>query len=254
MICFKSILAPSDVFLYMLRHLLLIFICCIITCTSFAQNTQGGIVFENKTRNVLQGIIIENPNNGKHALSDKAGKFSIEAKTGDKLLLTGSFYRPDTILLTDLRPKEFFLTPKQTMLNEVQVTNTELKTRKGEYTDPAFHGQTVVYHRDKNGNYDGGITIRLHWWDKDDKKRKKHEEFIKNQEIQDEIVEVFSADNIAHYLPLKEPDLDNFILLYIPSVKTYTGKEFNLASYLNVSYKKYQELSPEQRTAGRLNK
>src|ERR1700754_4212426 len=197
----------------MLRHLLLIFMCCFITGAAFAQNTQKGVVFENKTRVALPDIIIENPDNGKHALTDKFGKFVIEAKPGDKLLFTGSFYRPNTILLINLKPKEVFLIPKQTMLNEVQVTNTELKTRKGEYTDPAFHGQTVVYHRDKNGNYDGGIIIRLHWWDKDDKKRKKHEEFIRNEEIQDEIAEVFSADNIARYVPLKEPDLDNFILL-----------------------------------------
>ena len=237
----------------MLRYLLLIFICCFISGVGFAQNTQSGIVFENKTRVVLQSIIIENPNNGKHALTDKAGKFIIEAKAGDKLLFTGSFYRPDTLFLADLRLKEVFLTPKQTMLNEVQVSNTELKTRKGEYMDPAFHGQTVVYHRDKNGNYDGGITVRLHWWDKDDKKRKKHEEFVKNEEIQDEIADVFSADNIARYVPLKEPDLDNFILLYIPSVKTYTSKDFNLANYLNISYKKYQELPLDQRTAGQLN-
>jgi hypothetical protein len=238
----------------MLRHLLLIFICCFITGVGFAQNTQSGIVFENKTRVALPGIIVENPTNGKHALTDKSGKFIIEAKAGDKLLFTGSFYRPDTLLLTDLRTKEVFLTPKQTMLSEVQVTNAELKTRKGEFTDPAFHGQTVVYHRDQNGNYDGGITIRLHWWDKDDKKRKKHEEFIRDEKIQDEIAEVFSADNIVRYLPLKEPDLDNFILLYIPSVKIYTSKGFNLASYLNASYKKYLDLPPDQRMAGQLNK
>jgi hypothetical protein len=238
----------------MLRHLLLIFICCCVTVAAFAQNIQNGIVFENKTRVALPGVMIENPNNGKHTLTDKTGKFIITAKVGDKLLFTGSFYRPDTLLITDLRPKEVFLAPKQTTLNEVKVTNVELKTRKGEYTDPAFHGQAVVYHRDKNGNYDGGITVRLHWWDKDNKKRKKQEEFIRNEEVQDEIAEVFSADNIARYVPLKEPGLDNFILLYIPSVKTYTNKDFNLVSYLNVSYKKYLELSPDQQTAGQLNK
>ncbi|MEN0052291.1 MAG: hypothetical protein AAGC65_01415 [Mucilaginibacter sp.] len=238
----------------MLRHLLLIVTICLISGAVFAQNTQSGTVFENKTRVVLPGVMVENANNGKHTLTDKSGKFIIQAKAGDKLFFTGSFYRPDTLLLTNLNPKEIFLTPKQTTLSEVQVTNIELKTRKGEFTDPAFHGQTVVYHRDQNGNYDGGITVRLHWWDKDNKKKKKQEEFIKDQQIQDEIAKVFSADNIARYVPLKEPDLDNFILLYIPSVKTYINRNFNLASYLNVSYKKYQELPPDLRTAGQLNK
>jgi hypothetical protein len=75
----------------MLRHLLLIFICCFISGVGFAQNTQSGIVFENKTRVVLQGIIIENPDNGKHALTDKAGNSLLKLKRATSFYLRGPF-------------------------------------------------------------------------------------------------------------------------------------------------------------------
>jgi len=70
----------------------------------------------------------------------------------------------------------------------------------------------------------------------------------------DQIAQVFSPENIAKYVPLKDTDLTNFILLYIPSVKTYTSSDFNLSAYLNASYKKFLELTPEQRNAAQLIK
>jgi hypothetical protein len=240
----------------MFRNLLMLFICCSITSVACAQTMQSGTVYENKTRIVLQGIRVENSKTSKYVITDKAGKFSIQAKVGDLLLFTGFFYHADTVLLTNLREREVFLTPKQHMLNEVNVTNLDVKTRQGAYQDPDFHGQTMVYQRDAKypEYYKGGIAIRLNYWKKDEKKREKLDEFYKKQDTQDEIAKVFSHDNIAKYLPLTGAELDNFILLYIPSVKTYTSTDFNLAAYLDKSYKTFMELPPDKRNAGKLIK
>jgi hypothetical protein len=142
------------------------------------------------------------------------------------------------------------------MLNEVNVTNLDVKTRPGAYLDPAFHNQAVVYQRDAKypDYYKGGIAIRLNYWKKDEKKREKLDEFYKKEDTQDEITKVFSHDNIAKYVPLTGAELDNFILLYIPSVKTYTSTDFNLAAYLDKSYKAFMELPPDKRDAGKLIK
>jgi hypothetical protein len=114
----------------------------------------------------------------------------------------------------------------------------------------------MVYQRDdKNHDYfKGGVALRLHYWTKDDKKRKKEGEFIQNQQVQDEITEVFSPENIAKYVPLTGDDMNNFILLYIPSVKSYTSTDFNLTTYLDTSYKKFLKLTTEERKAGQLIK
>ena len=240
----------------MLRYLLLVFMGCFITSVACAQGVQNGTVLENKTRIVLQGIQVENKTTTKVVVTDRAGRFSIPAKTGDLLVFTGAFYRPDTILLTNLLGREVFLTPKQTALGEVKVTGTEIKPPASGYKDPEFHGQTMVYQRDAKypDYFKGGVALRLHYWTKDDKKRKKEGEFIQNQQVQDEIAEVFSPENIAKYVPLTGDDMNNFILLYIPSVKTYTGTDFNLTTYLDTSYKKFLKLTPDERKAGQLIK
>lgn len=239
----------------MLRYLLLVFIGCIITSVACAQGIQNGTVLEYKTRVVLQGIQVENKTTAKVVVTDKAGRFSIPAKTGDLLVFTGAFYRPDTVLLTNLLGREVFLTPKQTTLGEVKVTGTEIKPPASGYKAPDFHGQTMVYQRDrKTGYYQGGVAFRLHYWTKDDKKRKREGEFIQNQQVQDEIADVFSPENIAKYVPLTGDDMNDFILLYIPSVKTYTSTDFNLTTYLDTSYKKFLKLTPEQRKAAQLIK
>ncbi|WPU96008.1 hypothetical protein SNE25_10805 [Mucilaginibacter sabulilitoris] len=237
----------------MFRYLLLIFISCFVTAVTYAQTTQNGTVYEIKTRVVLPNIMVENPRNGKQVLTDKAGKFSIDAKADDKLLFTGAFYRPDTVIVTDLREMEIFLTPKQTMLNEVKVTSMEVKKPASGYTAPDFHGQTMVYQRDeKTGYYKGGVALRLNYWKKDEKKREKEEQFVQNEGTRDQIAKVFTHENIAKYVPLTGEDLDNFIVLYIPSVATYTDPKFNLTKYLSESYKKYQELPADKRKGGQL--
>ena len=229
---------------------------CFITSVACAQGVQNGTVLEYKTRVVLQGIQVENKTTAKVVVTDKAGRFSIPAKTGDLLVFTGAFYRPDTILLTNLFGREVFLTPKQTTLGEVKVTGTEIKQPASGYKAPDFHGQTMVYQRDAKypEYYKGGVALRLHYWTKDDKKRQKEEDFIKNQQVQDEIKTVFNPENIAKYVTLTGDDMNDFILLYIPSVKTYTSTGFNLTTYLDTCYKEFLKLTPEQRKAGHLIK
>src|ERR1035437_4161611 len=148
----------------MLRYLL-IFFCCLAYFSSLqAQSVFNGRVFENKSRITLHGVIIQNLNNKLKAISDESGRFSIAAKVGDLLVLKQFAYQPDTLLLTDMHDREIFMEPQRTVLNQVTVTDTSGRTSAATKNmilpyDPEFHGQTVVYHRDPKGDYDGGIII-----------------------------------------------------------------------------------------------
>lgn len=242
------------------RQLLLILIACFISALAYGQGVQKGTVYELKSHTVVSGLRVENSTNGKVTATDKAGKFSIPAKPGDLLLFKSAFYLPDTVLVTDLRGRDVFVTAKQNELKEVKVTNVEIKKPASGYVDPEFHGQTMIYQRNApsaanpKGDPKGGVILRLHYWNKDEKDKKKQAEFLENEKTRDEIARVFTADNIAKYVPLTGPELDNFILLYIPSVKVYTAPEFNLTNYLSASYKSYLALPPDKRNAGQLIK
>jgi len=251
---------PFILYLPMLKSLL-IFTCCIFaTATGLrAQTIFSGRVLENKTHIKLHGVRIENLSTHLKTLSGEAGEFSIAAKTGDLIVFRNFSYQPDTLLLTDMHEREVLLTPQSTMLNQVNITDTSGRSSVADKNaklpyDPQFHGQTAVYHRDGNGNYVGGVDFRLHYFTKDDHDKRKAAQKEKDRETVDQIISVFTEANLSQYVPLKGDDMVDFILLYLPDVKVYQSKDFNLLSYLNACYKTWQTLTPGERKAGRLFK
>ncbi len=235
----------------MLKHLFLLLLSGTFSAFAFGQTLQTGVVFENKTRVVLQNIRVENMSSHKVIITGKTGAFSIEGKTGELLVFSGTFYKTDTLLLTDNKPLEVFLTPQHNMLNEVKVTGTEA-THTGSFQHPGFHNQTMVYQRDPNypEYYKGGVAFRLHYFKKDEKRKAKQAAFLKDQQQQDEIAKVFNADNIAKYLPLKGKDMDDFLIMYTPSPKVYFANSFNLVAYLDANYKTFLTIPADKRNTG----
>jgi hypothetical protein len=239
------------------KSLIIVCCCLLFACTLHAQTIFSGRVFEFKTRIALHGVIVTNLNNKLRGITGDDGRFSIAAKPGDMLVLKGFSYQPDSVLLTDMHDKEIFLTPQTTLLNQVTITDSSGKTSNAAKNmilpvDPDFHGQALVYHRDALENYDGGVTLRLHYFKGDEHKKKKAAQTAREIKISEEISRVFSADNISMYLPLKGEDMTNFLLLYTPEVDTYTNKKFNLLAYLSACYKEWGTLTPEQKKEGQV--
>src|ERR1700749_651436 len=194
---------------------------CFIPFFASAQTTFKGRVFEYKTRIALRDVQVQNLTTKQNAFTDEKGWFTINAKPGDRLVLKTFSYLTDTGLITNLREQEIFLVPHMNTLDEVKVTNDTLKLRGGGgFTDPDFHGQTMIYQRDpKTGYYKGGVIFRLWWWKKDEHKRAKLEEQLKEQREQDELNKIFVPAIVGKYVPLKGKDMDDFIALYTPDVK-----------------------------------
>ncbi|RYU90452.1 hypothetical protein EWM62_07280 [Mucilaginibacter terrigena] len=227
-------------------HRYLLIIALFIHSAAYTQGVFKGRVFENKTRISLAGIRVDNLNNKKTTVTNNNGDFNIAAKNGDLLVFKGFAYQPDTLLITDLHDKEIFLEPVTHELDQVNISVTETKSLNT-YFDPQFHGQPVVYARDKDMNYKGGIVLRLWYWKKDEKKRARLQALERKYAVMDKITAVFQPKVIAQYLPLTGIDLDNFINLYTPTPKIVSAKDFSLPNYLNTCFKKYQALPPDKR-------
>ena len=245
--------------LKVLRYQLLVFSLFLGLITANAQSVFNGRVLENKTRISLSGIKVQNLTNKLVAITGGDGRFSIGAKPGDLLLLKGYAYLSDTVLISDMYDKEIFLEPQKTLLNEVTITDTNGHTSNAAKNmilpyDPEFHGQTMVYHRDSKKQYDGGIVLRMHYFKGDEHKKKAAQKKAEERQLSLEISTIFTTDNISHYIPLKEAELDNFILLYTPAIAIYNTKDFNLAMYLNTCYKEWLKLPDSQRHAGNIFK
>jgi len=240
----------------MLRNLLIVCFCFLGILTASGQSVFSGRVLEYKTRIALPSVRIQNITNGLKTISLKDGQFGIAAKPGDLVVFIIFAYKPDTVLITDMHAREIFMTPKTNMLNQVTITDTSGRAVANpnaiQYYDPMFHGQPVVYQRDANFNAVGGIAIRLHYWSKDEKQKRKAAQSAKEREISERISAIFTPLNVSNYIPLKGTDMDDFLMLYTPDVKEYTDKKFALVPYLNACYQNWQTLTPEQRKAGEI--
>lgn len=228
-----------------MRFLLVVFFLVGFILPGRGQESLQGRVYEINTRIALPEISIRNQSNQTTVKTDSAGRFRILAKPGDLLLLTGFSYQPDTILVIDYRYREVFLTPKAHLLKEVKVNSAPVNL--GELRDPEFHGQKVVYQRDEDGNYKGGIAIRLSYWNKDSKKERRSQKRLKEAELKSEIYARFNPANVGKIVPLKGQALQDFIDLYRPLVEQYRSPEFDFVLYLNEKYRDYLALPEDQR-------
>lgn len=231
---------------------LLIFALLLSYSAALAQGTFKGRVFEDKTRVGLGNIWIENLNNKQNTLSDKKGNFSIPAKLGDLVLFKSFGYYNDTAVVTSLGNSEIFMLPQNIQLKQVDITTTDLAKKFKDY-DKEYHGQTMVYHRDRMGNLDGGAVFRVHYWKKGERDKAKLAKKLHDFDMMDRIHELFVPATVGQYVPLKGEELDNFISLYTPSVKVFDRKDFNMITYMSDSYKQYQALPPDKRKPATLN-
>lgn len=233
----------------MARFILILILSFLTLNIAYAQDKLTGRVFENKTKIPLGNIKIENLKTHNTAVTDSTGRFSVVAHTGDYLTFSGFAYQADTVYLTSLKYEDVFLQPAQTMLQEVKVVNTDIKTGslKAPVLPGVFNSNSVRYQTDGNGNYIGGVKFML--WEQGNEKRKKRDHNIAvNEEKELAVYNVFRPQNIKNYVPIKnDTEMDNFIILYTPDVDTYYDSGFNLTAYLNDCYQKFLKFPVEQR-------
>ena len=235
---------------YTLKLLLLITLFGLAGKCGYAQAKFGGRIFENHTRIPLGGIVIENLKSHEKTVSDANGIFVIGAKVSDLLLFSAAAYQNDTLYIANLNYLYVFLNLRSRSLNEVDVTQSEIKT--GKLTLPVTTGplgsKTVLYQTDAAEQYNvGGVKFMLN-----DSKGYQNEK-LKKQQIgideaeKDTIAKIFSAENIQQYVSIKGQELQNFIILYTPDLKTYNSSGFNLILYLSSSYKEFCKIPVEKR-------
>jgi hypothetical protein len=114
-----------------MRHLFLLILLTGLSTAVFAQDELTGRVFENKTKNFLQGVRVQDRKANAMTITGPDGSFTIKAKVGDLVIFTNNNYKSDTLLVTNLKYVQIFLELNQTMLQEVNITNQQIKGNAG---------------------------------------------------------------------------------------------------------------------------
>jgi len=237
-----------------MQRLLLIILCCFVFVRlSYAQTELTGRVYENKTNVFLQGVKVEDLKSHAVTMTRVDGSFVIKAAVGDVVIFSNSSYLPDTVYVANLNYLQVFLDLKRNMLQEVKVTNQQIKGNAGFSAQPdvgPLGSHAITYQRDDTGGFKGGVNFNIP--DGQYTKRKHENAVTENEKQKEQIAKIFSAANLKKYLPISGQEMDNFIIMYMPDVKTYYSAEFNLVAYLNASYEEFNKIPVEQRQSKEL--
>jgi hypothetical protein len=78
-------------------------------------------------------------------------------------------------------------------------------------------------------------------------KRRKAVQLGKDEELKQQIAKDFSPENLKNYVPLKDQEMTNFIIMYTPTIATYTSPDFNLTVYIDSCYTEFLKIPPDRR-------
>jgi hypothetical protein len=210
---------------------------------AYAQIALTGKVYDIEKHTPLPSIKVQNTRTKDNTMTNAAGIFSLQAKSGDVLVLSGFSFETDTILVTNARYIEVTMKLGTKPLDEVKIQNTT--TKLGNLKDPSLTGKSLTTQKNEFGDEMGGVALRFGYGKSS---KEKHEELLAyNTAATQQIDKVFGTDNLTKYVPLKGEELKQFAGLYRPTIKQYKTPGFDLPSYLNDCYKKFEILTPDQR-------
>jgi hypothetical protein len=222
---------------------LLILILCLTGISVNAQSVLKGIVYENGTNNRVPDVFVRDNNNNKQmTLTDKDGNFSIKTEPGHIIIFDSPGYISDTLYLVDLTQIKIMLTTQTIALREVSINSTRA-TFDPHKEYPDVYTKSKVY-----------VMSPSTWFSQEGKDARRLKKYFQREQEERHIDAVFTRAYVGSIIPLKGPELENFMTLYRPTyafVMNNNGP--SMASYINDSYKKYQTLPPEKRTLQKLN-
>lgn len=206
-----------------------------------AQNLLNGTVLDQVSNEALSQIKVINISNKAETQSDSKGEFQISAKVNDLLVFRAIGYRIDTVLVIGLKPLRHYLLADVNNLQTVRVNR--IADYKEQYR--------LVLRNAKSVSMVQGKPLRIspsRLFGREGKQARYFKRMIKREQYELEIDRKFNAKTITAILPLKQPDLDAFIIRYRPSlsfVRRADADDFKF--YLIDAYNKFKRLLPEQK-------
>ncbi|EHQ26269.1 peptidase associated/transthyretin-like domain-containing protein [Mucilaginibacter paludis] len=212
--------------------------------TSLAANAQtilSGIVTESGKNTKLENVFIKDTGSKQVALTDKSGSFDIRTAVNHTLIFSSPGYISDTLYVIDMKPKRVELKLRGISLNTVDISsNAAPFNPEAEYPE--------IYEKSKFAL----SPSRIFGKESRDARRLKH--YFKTEQEQRQIDAVFTKALVSSIVPLKGVDLDNFMMMYRPTLAfAKNSSQQTLTVYINDSYRKFKALPPEKRSLPRLN-
>ncbi len=222
------------------RHFILIAI-LFITTTVSAQDVLKGTVYELHKDEKLPNVFVKDITNKQITITDDKGNFSIRTATGHTLVFNAPGFEPDTLYITDMRPKRIEMTSQTISLRQVNVTATK------EAFDPQKE-YPEVYTKSRVA-----VMSPSTWFSKEGKDARRLKRYFKREQEEREIDNAFTVDYVKSVVPLRGAELENFMSMYRPSYAFLKDNNaISMTAYINDAYKKYQALPANKKALPQL--
>lgn len=209
----------------------LLCICCTINLK--AQIT--GQVFDQSKRTAIGKVEVFNMTNNSLAYTNAKGNFSIKGKVNDILVFMMPGYQSDTVLLINLQPLRRYLEIETNTLAAVSVNR---KSLRDQYAQTFNKANAVLLTPGR-----GLLFYPSAYFSKEGKRARKLKRMIKQEEIDLQIDKRFNVKMITAILPLKQQELDAFMVRYRPSLKfVQRADDADFKFYLMDAYDKFKRL------------
>jgi len=213
-----------------------------------AQTQIKGQVLDQASRKALEKVEVQNITNPAATQTNAKGEFTIKAKIGDVMVYRLVGYDADTAMIIELKQVKRYLHPLTNTLNTVSISGQV--NSKEQYAD--------VYNKANPVLLTPGRGIRFYpssFFGKEGKNARRLKKLIEDDMVEKEIDKRFNAVTVTALLPLKQPDLDAFLVLYRPDVKFAINADADdFKFYLLEAYERFKALPPDQRVLPQLKK
>lgn len=220
---------------------MMLMLCVLATIDANAQHQVKGEVFARSSRKPIAAAEVFNLKNNEHTVCNAKGEFVIKASLNDLLIFKSPGYRPDTLLLISLKPLRRYLALEVNVLNTVSIQGKSLREQ---YAQEINKGEAIKL---KQGR--GLLFYPSAYFGREGRNARRFKRMLKREELELPIDKRFNARSVTAVLPIKQPELDAFLVLYRPSLKFVRNADVaDFKLYLLDSYRKFKQLPPEKRT------
>ncbi|MDA3892010.1 MAG: carboxypeptidase-like regulatory domain-containing protein [Salinivirgaceae bacterium] len=179
-------------------------ITCLLIHTNFIFGQKAtGIVFNSDSKKPIPYVNITNLSIDKSIISDFNGKFQIEAKLNDSLIISSMGYHKIVEVIHSFDPLNILLPPQSYFLNEVKVLSEE---------EVPFTYKSVVF-PDGDPNLGNAIVNPLSYWyyklSKKEKAKRKIRNLLDYEKCMAKAMKIYNKKLVAEYTGLSGTELDS---------------------------------------------
>jgi hypothetical protein len=224
----------------------LLFLLLYLGFTTKAQTLLEGVVLDQVSNQLLDQIHIINISNKKETVSNAKGEFKISANLNDLLVFTSLGYTTDTVLVIGFKQLKHYLKADVNNLRTVRVNGTS--NYKEKYAQTLNKANPILL---KPGR--GLLFYPSSYFSREGRQTRYFKRMIKKEQAELKIDQMFNPKTVTAILPLKQPELDAFLVLYRPSLAFVSRADADdFKFYLLDAFNKFKLLSTEKKVLPQL--